>query len=401
MNKIKNSLCVLCETLAPFAGTCLPKRVRKGDDRWFKSIRFQSITARPFLAFPKYLLIYCCFLAFGACQNRQQAESSSQASALTIKTDQTPLRDSPGENGKVVKELEKGTPLLDLDEVSDFMTRLTVQGQPFYEPWLKVEAGEVKGWVYAAAVDFGSDTTRLGAKRFQALLGKNRYDQAAQWRQGFENIQNLNQLAESYLKGRTLRDSLVRRLPEGDGTSPPPDLFWIKPLLPAFEPQLVAEGTAYYLFSDYRVWLRKAAQTPEREDDAFFQFCTQVFPEDSIEYFYPAWFMQTWDYGGSSLLGRGIHLRLLAAANRICTINTPFRSEILRIKAEMINDMTQEGVEYWEQPEKIIQELDAILEGNFKILDDTDRIALSTKRKHFEEPVTHGIKTGLGSGSVN
>jgi len=67
----------------------------------------------------------------------------------------------------------------------------------------------------------------------------------------------------------------------------------------------------------------------------------------------------------------------------------------------MINDMTQEGVEYWEQQEKIIQELDAILESNFEILDDADRIALSTKRKHFEDPATHGIKTGLGSGSVD
>jgi len=346
-------------------------------------------------------LICCCFLAFGSCQNNQQSEVANLGNTLTIKTDRTPLRDSPGENGKVLKELEKGTLLRDLEEVSDFMTRLTVQGQPLYEPWLKVEAGEVKGWVYAAAVDFGSDSTRLGAKRFQALLGKKMYEQTAQWRQDFEKIQNQGQLAESYLKGRTLRDSLVRRLPEGDGATPPPDLFWIKPMLPSFEPQLVAEGTAYYLFSDYRVWLQKAAQTPEREDDAFFQFCAQLFPEDSIEYFYPAWFMQTWDYGGSSLLGRGIHLRLLAAANRIYTINTPFRSEIQRIKAEMINDMTQEGVEYWEQQEKIIQELDAILESNFEILDDADRIALSTKRKHFEDPATHGIKTGLGSGSVD
>lgn len=403
MNQVKPSLSVLGETFALFAGNSLPQRtlrVRKGRKEAACIFKY-SIKTWPHFAFPKYLLICCGFLAFGSCQNQQQTDVGNPENALTVKTDRTPLRDAPGENGKVLKELEKGTALRDLEEVSEFMTRLTVQGQPLYEPWLKVEAGALQGWVYAAAVDFGSDSTRLGAKRFQALLGKNRYEQTAQWRQGFENIQNQGQLAESYLKGRTLRDSLVRRLPEGDGASPPPDLFWIRPLLPAFEPQLVAEGTAYYLFSDYRVWLQKAAQTPEREDDAFFQFCTQVFPEDSIEYFYPAWFMQTWDYGGSSLLGRGIHLRLLAEANRICTINTPFRSEILRIKAEIINDMTQEGVEYWEQPEKIIQELDAILAGNFEVLEDADRIALSTKRKHFEEPAAHGIKTGLGSGSVN
>mgnify|MGYP000075322918 CR=1 FL=1 len=351
----------------------------------------------------KSLLICWSLLAFGACQNQQETDAGNPAaSPLAVKTDRTPLRESPGENGKVLQELEKGALLLDLGEVSDFMTHLTVQGVSYFEPWLKVEAGKnLRGWVYAGAVDFGNDTTRLAGKRFQALLGKALYQQTQQWRQGFENIRSQQELADHYLKGKTLRDSLIGRLPESDGTAPPPDLFWIKPMLPAFEPQLVAEGTAYYLFTDYRAWLKKAGQTPEREDDAFFQFCTQVFPEDSIEYFYPAWFMQTWDYGGSSLLGRGIHLRLLEAANRVCTTNTPFRSEILRLKAEMINDMTQEGVEYWEQPEKIIQELDSILERNFEILDDTDRIALSTKRKHFEEPAAHGIKTGLGSGSVN
>jgi len=400
MNEIKPSLSGLCVPFAAFAGNCVPQRLRKGRKEAARIFKY-SIKTRTHFDFLKYLLICWSFLAFGACQNRQQAEVGNSENALTVKTDRTPLRESPGENGKVLKELEKGTPLRDLDEVSDFMTRLTVQGQTMYEPWLKVEAGEVKGWVYAAAVDFGSDSTRLGAKRFQALLGKNRYEQTAQWRRDFEKIQNQGELAESYLSGRTLRDSLVRHLPEGDGASPPPDLFWIKPLLPAFEPQLVAEGTAYYLFADYRVWMQKAAQTPEREDDAFFQFCAQVFPEDSIEYFYPAWFMQTWDYGGSSLLGRGVHTNLLATANRIYTMNTPFRSEILRRKAEIINDMTQEGVEYWEQPEKIIQELDAILARNFEILDDADRIALNTRRKHFEEPALHGIKTGLGSGSVN
>ncbi|NUO00486.1 MAG: hypothetical protein HUU01_07720 [Saprospiraceae bacterium] len=406
MNEVNPSLSVLRATLAPFAGNSLLQRALRVREKYketgrvFKSIRCQATEARTFLLI-RSSLICCCFLAFGSCQNNRQSDVANPENALTVKMDQTPLRDSPGENGKVLKELEKGTPLLDLDEVSDFLTRLTVQGQSLYEPWLKVEAGEVKGWVYAAAIDFGRDTTLLAVKRFQALLGKALSGQATQWREGFETIRTQGELAESYLKGRALRDSITGRLPEGDGTVPPPDLFWIKPLLPAFEPQLVAEGTAYYLFVDFEKWLKKASRTPEREDDAFFQFCTQVFPEDSIEYFYPAWFMQTWDYGGSSLLGRGIHLKLLAAANRLCTMNTPFRSEILRMKTEMINDITQEGVEYWEQPEKIIKELDSILESKFEILNDADRIALSTRRLHFEEPAAHGIKTGLGSGSVN
>ncbi len=354
-------------------------------------------------AISKPVFLLCLLLALAACRNESsQSETAAKAMSFAVKAAQTPLRESPGENGKVLQELEKGAMLRDLGDVSDFMTQLTIQGESHYEPWLKVASVDGQsGWVYAAALDFGSDTIQLSRKRLQAMLGKAMFQQASQWSRAFENAANQGALAEVYLKSRSLRDSLVRILPEGDGISPPPDLFWVKTLLPAFEPQLVAEGTAYYLFADYRQWLHKAGQTPEKEDDAFFQFCVQNFPEDSIEYFYPAWFMQTWDYGGSSLLGRGIHLRLLETANRLCATNTPFRSEILRMKAEIINDMTQEGVEYWEQPDKIMRELDSILARNFEILDDADRIALSTRRTHFEDPGAHGIKTGLGTGIEN
>lgn len=350
----------------------------------------------------KYSLFALCLLASGACQHQSEKKETSPAASLVVKADGTPLREAPGEDGKVLTEFKKGTALQDLGEVSHFMTPLTIQGVAQYEPWLKVKSDDgAQGWVYAGALDFGGDTIRLHQKRFQALLGKTLYQQSEQWQIAYDNAQKQQEVANAYLNGSTLRDSMTRRLPEGDADIPPPDVFWIKSLLPAFEPQLVAEGTAYYLFADYRAWLKKAAQTPEKEDDAFFQFCVQVFPEDSIEYFFPAWQMQTWDYGGSSLLGRGIHLRLLETADRLCATNTPFRSEILRRKAEIINDMTQEGVEYWEKPEKIIRELDTILERNFKILDDADRIALRTRRTHFEAPAEHGLKTGQGAGSEN
>ncbi len=348
----------------------------------------------------KYSLFALLLWAMPACQNKIAEKEADSPVSLLVKAPGTPLRAAPGEDGKVVGELKQGTSLQDMEEVSDFMTTLTIQGIVHYEPWLKVNAGEAgQGWVYAGAIDFGGDTIRLHRKRFQALLGKDLYRQSEQWQQGYEAAGNQEEVAKSYRNGQLLRDSMVRHLPEGDGTTPPPNAFWIKLLLPAFEPQLVAEGTAYYLFADYRAWQQKAAQTPEKEDDAFFQFCTQVFPEDSLEYFFPAWYMQTWDYGGNSLLGRGIHLRLLEAANRLSTTNTPFRSEILDIKAKIVNDMTQEGVEYWEQPDKIMRELDDILARNLPILDDADRIALRTRRTHFEAPAEHGITTGVGSGS--
>lgn len=353
----------------------------------------------------KYALIFCSLLLLAACRNEPSSDATSvMIYQLSIKAGQTSLRDAPGEAGTVLKELPKGTSLRDLGEVSDFLTRITTQGTEQYEPWLKVAtADEEQGWVYAGAIEFGADTTLLHEKRFKALLGAKAYQQAKDWQATFKNISNQESLANAYTQGKVLRDSLVRTLEnrvQFDGETPP-DMFWLGHVVPGFVAQLVAEGTAYYLFEDYSHWQKIAAKTPQKEDDGFFQFCIQMFPEDSIEYFFPAWTIQTWDYGGCSLLGRSIHLKLLETANRLCTANTPFRSEILSRKAELINDMTQEGVEYWEQPEKIMRELDAILERNFEILTEADKIALRTRRTHFEAPSKHNLKTGMGSGSTN
>ena len=43
-------------------------------------------------------------------------------------------------------------------------------------------------------------------------------------------------------------------------------------------PQLIAEGTAYYLFNDYKKWLEIAQQTPSKEDDEF-----DLFGDDNEE----------------------------------------------------------------------------------------------------------------------
>ncbi|MBK7338543.1 MAG: hypothetical protein IPJ00_21435 [Saprospirales bacterium] len=66
---------------------------------------------------------------------------------------------------------------------------------------------------------------------------------------------------------------------------------------------MVAEGTVYTLFADYGAWRRRAEETEGKEDDAFFDLCIRFFPEDSIAYFFPAYFIQTWDYGGTACWG--------------------------------------------------------------------------------------------------
>ena len=206
-----------------------------------------------------------------------------------------------------------------------------------------------------------------------------------------------------YKEAQLLRDSLLKIIEqklEKQDTQALPDLFWLKEVLPNFVPQLVAEGTRYYLFNDYGAWLQRSLQTPEPEDDLFMELCISLYPDDSIAYFFPVWFIQTWDYGGHSLLGRKHHRGILSQINAIWgdTAFLAFRAEVFQIKNDIISDIIAPKTTYWEKKEAIIAELDRIIESNYAILNENDKIALRKRRLMFEQAEQNGIQLNQQSG---
>lgn len=217
------------------------------------------------------------------------------------------------------------------------------------------------------------------------------------FQQQFKNRSSTISIAELYQIGAALRDTLM--LPLNDYTKMQieeglPDLFWLQEVLPAYVPQVVAEGTAYYLFNDFRQWKAISSKTDDLLDDAFVDLNIQLYPQDSIEYFYPAYFLQTWDYGGSSLLGRDIHLNLLHAMEKhwADTTQQQFRKEVMVEKNRLLHDIlesTDGG--YWENQKNILRELDKIISIDFKILTKNDKIALRQRRQQFQNPKKNNI----------
>lgn len=351
-----------------------------------------------------YWLIVLLALAF-ACRQPTDETSSATPALFTTNVDNTRLRAEAGPEGRVIRELPKGTTLYDLGEVSPFTTRLRLRGIWFDEPWLKVrtEDGAI-GWVYAGALHFdlndNSERTRLLIeKRLQTLFGPALADSIRAYRQAFHNIESATDLAAVYQQGNFLRDTMARLMQDRIEVQPDlPDLFWLRQAMPGFMPQLVAEGTAYYLFWNYQTLHGIATRTPQPEDDDFVALQIELFPEDSIEYFFPVWFLQTWDYGGSSLLGRGHHLRILEKSDQLLAKSPLFATEIRRLKARIVNDISEPHVTYWETADKIVAELDAILQKDFKLLSAADKIALQTRREQFVEPIRHSITVNEQAG---
>ncbi|MCB0619739.1 MAG: SH3 domain-containing protein [Saprospiraceae bacterium] len=364
--------------------------------------------------------LYLTFAAFGllwgSCQssdpsaeNAAGPEVVSEAPSrlsLTANIDYLRIRKEPGQNGEVVGDVSVGDSLFYLGEVSAFTTRVKLRGIWFDEPWIKVERVDgLQGWVYAGGLNIDLDGTselarRILEQRLSTFFSPALARSALDYRRAYEQASTAEELAAAFRHGSRLRDSLnavLEKRVEPAGSEESPDLSWLEGVLPGYLLQLVAEGTQYHLFQDYRALLRRADRTPGREDDQFAALMAAVFPIDSIEHFYPAWFLQTWDYGGHSELGKGVHRQLLDRMNRTLAASNLFEPEIEAYKDRLLEDIL-EGNEYWYDQPAILQEIDQILQANFGILSEEDRTALQRRRAQFADPGAHGIELNFRSG---
>jgi len=373
----------------------------------------------------KYLLLIPLLVfLFATCKNEKQAEQESdqtqlpegesphnlgqrpKKTKLTVNIDNIRLRSTAGEDGDEIARLSKGTEVYDMGEISDFTTKVKLRGIQFDEPWIKVKTDKgVEGWLYAGGLQFDMDnTTQLSetllAKRLQNMFGKDLARQIKIYRTNYHSAKTSAEFASAYRQGLTVRDSMVS-LMETDisivDDDKLADLNWLEQTMPGYIVQLAKEGTMYYLFNDYSRFKNKAVTTTGSEDDAMAELLFASFAVDSIEHFFPAWFLQTWDYGGASLLGQGIHLDLLDKMEGI-NKSKLFQKETNDLRDRLINDISGQHVEYWEPQQRILDELDRILDQDFQQLTKEDVITLETRRKLFEDPKANKIKVNLRSG---
>jgi hypothetical protein len=331
-------------------------------------------------------------------------------SIFVVNVDNLRLRDKAGQDGQVLTTLKKGTRLSDLGKASEFNTEVVLRGIPYNEPWVYVETPDsLRGWVFAGGLNFDMDypsslSLQLLRQRLETIFGKQLTTSIDRYRLLYQSSKRSRDFARTLRTGTLLRDSLVEILEKKFDLSNfelPPNLEWLEEAFPGYSAQLVAEGTQYYLFKNFKVMHDKVQATEGYEDDEYMELCFQVYQQDSIENFYPTWFMQTWDYGGHSLLGRGIHKRILEEIEEILDNTDLFEPEILQIKAKLLQDILNPENTYWENSEKIVQEINDILSPNFTILSEEETASLRARMAMFESPFDHGIKLDVKSEAGN
>lgn len=332
---------------------------------------------------------------------------------LIANIDYLRLRAEPGPSGETVAMLQEGDIMYDLGEVSDFSTRVELRGIVYNEPWLKVETSEGQvGWVFGGGVYFDANNAsttveKLTQKRLESFFGVELTKEMQQHTKNFEAAASDVEMAKVLAEGEVLVEKvnmeLEKKLPEPrDVLQKTPDLRWLERAIEEYHLGSAAEGTTFYFFRDFKKILPKVKQTKGYADDAFVDLNLALYAQDSIEYFYPSYFMQTWDYGGYSLLGEGRHKDILGKSNELMAkFPGVFDKEVEVIKDNLIHDMTATPEGYWYEKTKILKEFDEILAAEFGLLTDKDNIALTEQRKRLENPEENSINVGFRSGVGN
>lgn len=364
------------------------------------------------------LLLNSCSDETAIVENKAQDEvkifipAKPERTKLIANIDYLRLRSKPGTDSETVAMLQRGQVMHDLGEISDFTTQVELRGVKYNEPWLKVETTEGQiGWVYGGGVYFNlNDSSKamdlLMKKRLVSFYGKDISDDVFSYRKAFTMARTDKDMVRVIEEGSSLaaeineKNETILPMANPEDRNEMPDLRWLQQTLPGYHLGSAGEGTIYWFHRNLKQFSEKASKTKGTADDDFINLNIQLNPRDSIEYFYPVYFMQTWDYGGHSLLGEGKHLDILKMANEVMAKHSgTFDVEVNAIKDNLIQDLTASPEGYWYEKSRILSEIDEIMKAELGILTEKDKIAITEQRKRFDDPAASGIRVGLRSGT--
>ena len=331
----------------------------------------------------------------GACNSVQDADNQ-----LVTTFYSTTVRAKPSEKSAEIVTLKNGATLLDLQKVSPFESQMVVSDQVFQSPWLAVRTKDKQiGWVPAWCVKpILAQPDWLLQKRLEAYFGAGIRQRRNDLEHRVLAAQSAAELAEVWSLSIALRDTMMALLSRRPVPNFQPDFTWMESALPGYIVQKVSVSERPYLFADFSFWRKKALETNGLEDDLFFDFTGFIFPNDGIESFYPVWKFQLSESRAASQLGLGRHLSALQKLDTLWALAPGFAGSLQGYKGQILEDIFDKSVEYWQPSDKIVAELQACMEAAPKCLSATEQNALAIRQKMFEDPEANQIRVNLRSG---
>lgn len=163
------------------------------------------------------------------------------------------------------------------------------------------------------------------------------------------------------------------------------------------EPTCVAECTTAAFGLNLDEFRAIATRTTTTADDDFFALLQNYYPYVSVidgePWGWPAYFRRTWDYGGYSLLGEGLHLELLVQMDdylqkhesyRLYSPFTVFAQQVQQMRHRLLQDVLVRSDCSGLTQEAILAELGQILTE--VRLNPTETAAVEARIAEFQSP---------------
>ena len=228
------------------------------------------------------------------------------------------------------------------------------------------------------------------------LLNKELITSLNDYQHLWQQVDSSDALASIYFLGKKIQtpiNDILKQKISVKNAHELPDLSALENAMIGFQNSLIAQGKQFHFFIDYKKMYAKALTTKGTADDDFFNFQFKVNEVDSIEHFSKSWIIETSDLKKYSLLGRGKHLQLLNEIDILLQKKTLFEQPILEIKEEIIQDILGNQQGYWEATDKIIDELDNIIDASFAFMTKENLIAIKTRKAMFKSSKENKIPT--------
>ena len=326
---------------------------------------------------------------------------SVSAIQLNIVLNKLRVRDAPNTKSKVISKLSKQDKVMWSGEISQKRDAIKINSVKFNTQWIRIKLNnQSEGWIYAAAAKIDTKVSSPLVEKFAVLrshsfFGESLAKEITQYRHIYHTTSNDKQFAQNYEKGQKLREKMVAVLEkkaEVDDKNVM-DMTWLEAVMPGYRVARVAEGTMYYLFTNFKQMLKVADKTEGAVDNNFLAISIDMYDwgqkdldEQFVgrESFFYAWMEQTWDYGGDSLLGQGKHIYLLKRMTDFSKNTELFKQAINQYKTALVEDLSNpdatETHGFREKKPKRAKEIDEILNYQSPLLSADDTAAIQKVR---------------------
>jgi hypothetical protein len=199
----------------------------------------------------------------------------------------------------------------------------------------------------------------------QINLSPAQVKQVSTHRQQFNALRTEAQTVANYRQALKLADTLTKALEKPmeerlkQAKMPmQEELEALSKTMPGLWPALVAEGTMLVIYPDYAAYAKAAQRTTGKGDDAFFALMQKAYGETYTDY--GQWMQQTWDYGGCSWLGKGIHIQLLQGIAQLRKAKNPLVPELQVLETDLLQDL-QQSQQFCLPQAQAIQEMQKVI----------------------------------------